>query len=251
MSKKLKTAFDDIKKIQEKLRHREKELKIVYQVVQAVSSLDFNQVLKEIVKTAVRVTKGDSCLVYVLDPKRQELVLRASKNPHSNLLRKIKMKLGEGITGWVAKEKKIVAISENAAKDPRFKFFRSLPEDRFQAFLSVPILKRQKLIGVINIQHKDERVYSASEKRFLSAIGKLVGGAVENARLVEESLRLRNALETRKIVEKAKGILMEGLKISEEKAYEEIRKQSMKTRKSSREIAQAIILTQKFKKSKS
>lgn len=223
-----------------------KELSFLYKVAQSVHSLEINELLKEIVKLASQITKADSCLIYVLDGKKQELVLRASKNPHRDLLQRITIKFGEGITGWVAQEKRPVAISQGAAQDPRFKYFRSLPEDLFEAFLSVPIINKIEVIGVINIQHKKLHVHSSMEINLLSAIGKLVGGAVENALLVEESLALKEALEMRKLIEKAKGILMKRNGLNEDEAYRKIQKESMDSRKSLKEVSEAVILAQKF-----
>lgn len=234
-------------KFKDKLKLLKKELDLLYRVAQTVHSLEIDQLLKEIVKIATEITKADSCLIYVLDSKKQELVLRASKNPHHDLLQKIKMKLGEGITGWVALEKRAVAISQGAGQDTRFKYFRSLPEDRFEAFLSVPIINRHGVCGVINIQHKDKHKHSLMEINLLTAIGKLVGGAVENALLVEESLALKEALEMRKLIERAKGILMKKGKITEEEAYRVLQKESMDSRRSLNEVAQAVILADKMK----
>lgn len=223
-----------------------KELSFLYRVARTVHSLELEEVLKEIVRIASEVTKADSVLVYTLDPKTQELLLRASKNPHAELLQKIKMKLGEGITGWVAKEQKPVAISAGASRDPRFKFFRSLPEDRFEAFLSVPVMNKHGVVGVINVQHKKKHVHLDMEVNLLAAIGKLVGGAVENALLIEETLALKEALELRKLVEKAKGILMKRRQISEEEAYRILQKESMDTRTSLKDVAGAVLLAEKL-----
>ncbi len=229
-----------------KIKDLKKELSFLYQVAQSVLSLELNELLREIVKIASQVTKADSCLIYLLDKEKQHLVLRASKNPHKDLLQKITMKLGEGITGWVAREKKPVAISSGAATDTRFKFFRSLPEDRFEAFLSVPIVNKIGVVGVINVQHQKKHAHSDMEINLLSAIGKLVGGAVENALLIEESMALKEALEMRKIIERAKGIIMKRRKINETLAYREIQKESMNSRKSLKEIAEAIILADRL-----
>ena len=230
----------------DKIRELKKELSFLYQVAQKVHNLEIGALLKEIVSIASKVTKADSCLVYVLDHDNRELVLRASKNPHPDLMQKITMKLGEGITGWVAKEKKPVAIAKGAHKDARFKFFRSLPEDRFEAFLSVPIVNRRGVLGVINVQHKSPHTHTPMEINLLSAIGKLVGGAVENALLIEEAITLRESLEMRKTVEKAKGILMKKKQINENEAYRLMQKESMNTRKSLKDVAEAIVLAEKF-----
>lgn len=232
--------------LKKELQKREKEQEILFKVIGDIASLELQKVLKRIVKIVSKITKADSCLVYVLDPKKNELVLRASKNPHQKLLKRIKMKMGEGITGWVAKEKKPVAIREKAFLDPRFKFFRSLPEDRFEAFLSIPIINKKGIVGVINVQHKEKHLYPQEQIELLMAIGRVVGGAVENARLVEEALELKDALQTRKVLEKAKGILMKKLKIDEERAYQLIRKQAMNTTKSIKEISEAIVLGSKL-----
>ncbi len=229
-----------------KLEDLKKELSFLYKVAQSVHSLEIDELLQEIVKIASYVCRADSCLIYVLDPVRDELVLRASKKPHPEILRKIKMKMGEGITGWVAKEKKAVAISKGATKDLRFKYFKNLPEDRFEAFLSIPIINRKGVCGVINIQHEKVHKHTPMEINLMTAIGKLVGGAVENAILIEESLTLKEALELRKTLDKAKGILMKRKKISEDEAYRILQKESMNSRRSLKEIADSVILSAKF-----
>lgn len=222
-----------------------KELSFLYRVARTVYSVDLAEVLTEIVRIASDLTKADSVLVYVLDFKTQELVLRASKNPHPDLLQKIKMKVGEGITGWVAKEQKPVAITASARNDPRFKLFRSLPEDKFEAFLSVPIINKRGVVGVINVQHKKPHKHGEMEMNLLSAMGKLVGGVVENALLIEETFALKEALEIRKLVEKAKGILMKRHHLTEEEAYKCMQKESMDLRKTLKEIADAIVIAEK------
>lgn len=229
------------------IKNLKKELSFLYKVAQSVHSLEIDELLREIVKVASEITKADSCLIYVFDKNKHELILRASKNPHKDLLQRITLKLGEGITGWVAQEKKPVAISVGAAKDTRFKFFRSLPEDKFEAFLSVPIVNKIGVVGVINVQHKKKHVHSEMEVNLLEAIGKLVGGAVENALLIEESLVLKEALEMRKLIEKAKGILMRKNGLTENEAYRMLQKESMDSRKSLKEISDAIILADKLK----
>ncbi len=223
-----------------------KELSFLYEVAQNVHSLEIDELLREIVDIASKVCRADSCLIYVLDPVMDELILRSSKKSHPDILRKIKMKMGEGITGWVAKEKKAVAITKGAAEDPRFKYFKNLPEDRFEAFLSVPIINRKGVCGVINIQHEKVHKHTAMEINLMTAIGKLVGGAVENALLIEESLALKEALELRKTLDKAKGILMKRKKISENEAYRILQKESMDSRRSLKEIADSVILSSKF-----
>ncbi|MCL5987106.1 MAG: GAF domain-containing protein [Actinobacteria bacterium] len=172
------------------LKKKNEELSLLYNISHTVSSsLDLNEVLNQIIDIVLKESSGDSIFLYLLDRQNKELVLRASKNPHPKMLGKIKLKIGEGITGWVAKENKPVAISENASDDPRFRFFHNLPEDRYQAFLSVPIINKGKVIGVINIQHKKSHEYSESTISLIKIIANQIGSAIENARLYEEMKR--------------------------------------------------------------
>jgi uroporphyrinogen-III synthase len=197
-------------------------------------------VLMRTVEFAASIVKCDSCFVYILED--DELVLRASKNPHPDELDHLRLGLGEGITGWVAKHRQPVAIARSAFHDPRFQLFNELPEDRYEAFLSVPILCRGRLVGVLNLQHRQPHTHTRSEVRLLSTIGFFVGAEIEMARLEEKSSQLSDELESRKIVERAKGILQRELRVSEEEAYLTLRRQSRQLRKSMKEVAQAIII---------
>jgi uroporphyrinogen-III synthase len=177
----------------------------------------------------------------------EDLVLRASKNPHQELLDHLKLRIGQGITGWVAEHREPVAVFKEAYKDPRFQRFNELPEDRYEAFLSVPLFSRGRLVGVMNLQHRDPHVYTEREIGLLATVGSLAGAEIELARLETQNTELSQQLETRKIVERAKGILQRDLGLTEEQAYLSIQRQSRQKRKTMKEIAEAIILSEEVK----
>ena len=129
----------------------------------------FHEVLDQVVEFASGLVKCDSCLIYVLEG--DYLVLRASKNAHPDVIDRLKIRVGQGITGWVAEHNEPVAISEKAAQDPRFQFFHELPEDSYEAFLSVPLMCRGRVVGAINLQHRLPHVHKRKEIRLISAIG--------------------------------------------------------------------------------
>ncbi len=184
------------KELKKELEEKKQQLEILQEVAGTISSsFGLDEVLGRIVDIASNLTGADSCLIYLYEPTKGELVLRASKNPHPKILGKIKLKLGEGITGWVAKEKKPAILSLNASKDPRFKVFQNLPEDKFKAFLSVPIIAKNEVIGVINIQHKKEHSYPEHQIDFLSTIAGYLGSAIENARIYEETKKKAKQLD--------------------------------------------------------
>jgi len=164
------------------------ELKILRKIADITSSeLDIQWILREVVKIVNEMTRADSVFIYLFDEKREKLILMASKTAHMKELGKVTLRAGEGITGWVAAENKLVAIRVNAYQDPRFKRFDVLPEDRYEAFLSVPVLYKGKTIGVINVQHKRPHTYALRTTKLIQTIGKLVGGVIENALLFENN----------------------------------------------------------------
>src|ERR1700676_1159895 len=201
----------------------------------------FHDVLTRVVEFATALVKCDSCLIYVLEG--DELVLRASKNLHPEVVDRLKLRVGQGITGWVAEHQEPVAVAEKASLDPRFQFFHELPEDSYEAFLSVPLMCRGRVVGVINLQHRQHHVYRRREIGMISTVGFLVGAELELARLEEANLTLADQLQTRKVVERAKGILQRDLGLNEEQAYLTLQRQSRQKRIPMKEIAEAIVLS--------
>ena len=179
------------------VRERTREVHILHRISESISStLELETVLKQIVEVVVEVTKGDACLLYLISETKDELILRASKNPHPRLIGRISIGLGEGITGWVAREKVPVVIPRNASDDARFKFFHRLPEDRYQAFVSVPIMTKGEIVGVINVQHKRPKRYAEETLALLLTIANQVGGAIANARLYDDMRQKARRLAT-------------------------------------------------------
>jgi uroporphyrinogen-III synthase len=205
-----------------------------------------HQVLDEVVEFVVGLVNCDSCMVYIL--QAGDLVLRASKNPHPEILDRLKMHVGQGITGWVAERRQPVVITQRAFNDPRFKLFSELPEDRFEAFLSVPLVSGGRLVGVMNLQNREARQYTEREISLVTTLGFLVGAEIERARLESEMSELSKHLETRKLVERAKGILQRDLSISEDEAHRMMQRESQQRRKSMKDIAESIVLTDDLKR---
>ena len=191
------TRNPSLHQLDQALREKTREVDVLHRITESITNtLDLESVLKHIVDVVVEVTRADACLLYLLSDGREELILRASKNPHPKLIGRITIGLGEGITGWVARERTRVVIPSNASDDPRFKFFHNLPEDRYQAFVSVPIMAKNEVVGVINVQHKRLRRYRSDELALLSTIANQVGGAIENARLYAETMRKARQIDT-------------------------------------------------------
>src|SRR5579863_464356 len=227
------------------------QLDLLHQISKIVSSgSTLDQMLQELVGLTVTVTQCDACLLYLAEADGDE-VLRASQLPHTEEIGHIRIKAGEGVTGWVAEHKSVVALDADAYTDKRFKKLPGLVEDTYEAFLSVPLISRGKVIGVINVHHKQPRQHPQEEIALLTFLGEQMGGAIaksrlhaENARLHEETEEMRRQLETRKVVERAKGILQSKYKLTEEAAYLRLRNESRRLRRPMRDLAEAIILAE-------
>jgi signal transduction protein with GAF and PtsI domain len=226
------------------------DIDLLHEIGSRLAAADpFHAVLSRVVDFVSTIVQCDSCFVYVLED--DELVLRASKTPHPDVVDRLKLRIGQGITGWVAEHRTPVAVGSHAFDDPRFKTFNELPEDRYEAFLSVPVLSRGKLVGVINLQHVQPHSHTQRDIQLISTIGFLVGAEIETARLEIENSQLSERLETRKVLDRAKGILQRDLGLTEEEAYLTIQRQSRQRRKTKKEIAEAIILTDELRRGKS
>jgi uroporphyrinogen-III synthase len=230
----------------------EPQITLLHRVSSIVSSeLSLDEMLGEIVGLTVQATGCDACLVYLIETESGEIVLRASQVPHAADLGSLRMKMGEGVTGWVAEHKAVVALPSNAAADHRFKRFQALIEDTYQAFLSVPLISGGDVIGVINVHHRETHEHSPEEIGLVTFIGEQMGGAIarallaeENQRLMLEALEMKRRLEERKLVERAKGILQYKHKLTEEDAYLRLRNESRRLRRPMKDLAEAIILSE-------
>lgn len=223
------------------------QVNLMHRISNIVSSeLSLDEMLGEIIGLTAQVTNCDAALVYLIDLETHEIVLRASQVPHARDLGTLRMKVGEGITGWVAEHKSVVALPRNAVADARFKRFQALVEDTYEAFLSVPLVNRGELIGVVNVHHRQQYEHSPEEISLVTFIGEQMGTAIAKSLLEDQNEMLREQLETRKLVERAKGLLQNRHQLTEEEAYLRLRNESRRLRRPMKELAEAIILSEEL-----
>jgi GAF domain-containing protein len=166
--------------------------KTLHQIVSTVaSSLELTEVLRAVVRLMTDASGVHACFVYLLSEDGERLVLRAASPPYERQAGKVVMARGEGLAWWAAERGEPAFIRDNALADPRTKYFPELEEERFQSLLALPVLARSgDVIGVITAHTEAPREFSDDEVEFLVTSASLVGGAIENARLYEET-RLR------------------------------------------------------------
>lgn len=182
------------KEIEGRLQRIEQQLRLFQKVSRfMVRDMSLQEVLQGIVALVVEFTQCDSCLVYLCD--HDNLVLCASNAHHDAEIGRIRLKLNEGLTGWVARERRLLAISREAYKDPRFKYFGELPEDSFEAFLSAPVIARNRVVGVINVQHRQAHQHTGGEMEVVTTLGEQVGCALALARIEPQMIESINHAE--------------------------------------------------------
>ena len=170
------------------------EIDILHQIIEIMSvAAGLTDLTQQIAHVLAKKLGGDSCFVYIIENKGLKLV--GAWPPHPEQVGKLKLGSGEGVTGWVAKHKKAVSLARDAYKDERFKAFQNVPEDKFEAFLSVPIILKSDTIGVINIFNKKPRVFGLSIIRLLNSIASQIAFAIEKLRFMRTTEKRAKQME--------------------------------------------------------
>lgn len=183
-------------KLSEKLEQKEQELRILHEVAKDISSnLELRELLNRIVAMIMNFVTADSCLIYLYDRQNDELILTASSKAKEKSIGRVKLKIGEGVTGWAAKEKRPVVLPKEAYKDQRFKTFTSLEEDKYQAFMSIPILSKDEVIGVMNVRNVEAHNYPEHQVNLLFTVSRYLGSAIHNVIIYEEVTRKAKQLD--------------------------------------------------------
>lgn len=170
-----------VAELEKRIAEKNLEADALREIGQAIGSmLNIDEMLRKVADIVTKVTGTDLCLIYLLDDSGKELVLRGASGETKNVVGKIRLKMGEGITGWVAQQRTPVVLSREAWRDERFKPVPSLVQDTYQSMLSVPLRGRNDLIGVINVRTNPPHEYTKMQVGLLDSVARQVGGAVEN-----------------------------------------------------------------------
>jgi phosphotransferase system enzyme I (PtsP) len=161
-------------------------------------SHDLDETLRNIAALVARRTGTDVCSIYLIDPEDGMLRLRAAHGLPKRSLGRVRLRVGEGLTGLVALERRVVAVRE-PQEHPLYRYFRVTQEERFHSYLGLPLLDRGEAVGVLVVQTKEPRDFTPEETTALLTVGAQVSAIVVNARLLD-SLR-RSETEARRYAE--------------------------------------------------
>lgn len=214
-----------------------------------VSDLYLEDILKLIVTLTANVMKAKVCNVWLIDEKKQEFNIKATQSMHQEYLNKRTIQLNEGIVGLVAREKKPMLIFD-VLKEEKYKEKKLARKEGLVSMASIPMMVKDKVIGVLNVYTNKPYKFTKAEITLLSTIANQAAVAIEKTELIVKTKIIQEELDTRKKTERAKGILMEERNINESEAFSLIRKSSMDKRISMKEIAEAIILSYEIRQIK-
>jgi len=223
-----------------------KLISAISEISQAISSDQYlDDILKLIVTVTANVMDSKICSLWILDDAEKVLKIRATQTMSEAYLKERSLKLGEGIVGYVAEQKRPLGILD-VLKEPRYKEKELARKEGLVSMLSVPLTVKDKVIGVINCYTSYPHEFTDTERAVLTTVASQAAVCIENTELMVKTRVIQEELETRKLVERAKGILMKNHDLNEEEAFKRIRRTSMNSRKSMREVAEAILLTEKL-----
>ena len=140
------------------------------------SDFDLPEVLQNVATKIAKQLKVSVCSVYLMN--EGDLLLAATHGFDPSFIGKIRIKVGEGITGAVAKERQYISLSR-ASQDPRYKMFPELQEEKYNSMLSFPIADKQEVYGVINVNSTTMKTFTEDEIYFVSIIANLILSAVK------------------------------------------------------------------------
>ena len=227
-----------------------KQIEALSKVANLITSgLYLEELLRLIVHVTAEIMNSKISSLMLVDPNTKELVVRATQSISEAYNKKPNIRLGEGIAGIVAKDNKPIYILD-VKDDKRYLNQDIAKKEGLCSLASVPLAVKGRVIGVLNCYTSKKHKFSKHELDLLTVLANQAAIAIENAELDLRARSAEEALTTRKLVERAKEILAQEANILPSEAYRLIQKQSMDSRKSMREIAEAIILAREIKGNK-
>jgi two-component system, response regulator PdtaR len=227
----------------------DKYIKALMDISRAITS-DFylEDILKLIVMVTAKVTGYEICSLWLIDESTNppKIRLKASQTIDPDYVKDRSLHLTEGVVGYVATHKKPLII-EDVLQEPLFKEKEMASKLGLVSMLSVPLQVRDgKVVGVLNCFTVTTYHFSETEVNLVRTVANQAAVGIMNTELMVKTKVIQEELETRKLVERAKEVLMRRRNKTGEEAYRWIQKRAMDTRKSIRHVADAILLSEEL-----
>jgi len=227
----------------------DKYIKALMDISRAINSDQYlEDILKLIVMVTARVTGVEICSLWLIDEnaKSKKIRLKATQAIDHDYVKDRILNMNEGVVGFVATSKEPLLIKK-VLEEPRFKEKEMARKLGLVSMVGVPLMvKDDKVVGVLNCFTSEPHEFSETEVNLITAVANQAAVAIMNSELVVKTKVIQEELETRKMVDRAKEILMQHREMEGDEAYRWIQKRSMDSRKSIRQIAEAIMLSEEL-----
>jgi GAF domain-containing protein len=234
-------------RLYEETKRKAMQIETLSKVSKTITSNHYlDEMLHLIVSMVAETMNSPICSIMLLDEKKEELAIKATQSLSQAYAKKPNIKVHKSLLGRVVLDRRPLIIRD-VTQEKGYTYPDLAKQEGLRSLISVPMMIKDSVIGVFNLYTEQERQFSQEEVQLLSTVANQAAVAIENTKLMSETIAMQEALETRKLVERAKGILIRGEKISEDEAYRRIQQKSMNLRKSMREISEAIILAAEIK----
>jgi GAF domain-containing protein len=207
------------------------------------------EILQLIVTMTAEMMASKICSLMLLDEKGRELKIEATQSLSEEYKNKAPVPVRTSVSGRAIMEKKPVIVPD-VAKDPQYTYPDIARKENLKSLLVIPMMIKDKSIGVLNCYTSEVHAFTEEEIHLVQAVANQAAVAIEHTRAIEKALAAEEALETRKVIERAKGILMRQQSLSEEASFRLIQRQAMDRRKTMKEVAEAVILSEEIQKGK-
>ena len=224
-------------------------IKALMDISQAVASdVYLEDILKLIVMVTAKVTGVEICSLWLIQEGREEkkLVLKATQSMDPEYFKDRSLQMNEGVVGYIASHN-CTLVLKDVLKESRFKEKEMAKKLGLVSMIGVPLrAKEDKVIGVLDCFTVEPHEFSETEINLIKTLANQAAIAIENTELLVRTRVIEEELKTRKKIEKAKEILMVKKNLPADKAFRWLQKKSMDSRKSMREIAEAVIISQEL-----
>jgi GAF domain-containing protein len=238
-------------KLEERTESATRRMEALAGLARTISEEDYlDRILQAISEMVAETLDLPVCSIMLVDEDRRELVISAARCSSPDYLHRMPLKIEDSLIGRVVREGRVIVI-RNVLEEKQYRYPELARRTGLASLLSVPLLTREKVIGTINLYTREVRQFTEDEIGFVKVVAGQAAIAIENARLMSEALEMKRTLEARKLMERAKGILQHKHNLTEEEAYLRLRNESRRLRRSMRDLAEAVILSDDIERKQS
>jgi len=229
-------------RLEERSQSAVRRMETLAAVAQAISAESYlERILQAISEMLAETLESAVCSILLVDDEKKELTVSAARCSAPDYMHRMPIRMEGSLIEYVIRQGHPIIIP-NIHNEKQYRYPELARKSGLTSLLAAPLTSQGKVIGSINIYTRDERVFDDDEVGFVKVVAGQAAIAIQNARLMSETLDMKRTLEARKLIERAKGILQYKHSLTEEEAYLRLRNESRRVRRSMRDLAEAVIL---------